>query len=193
MKDLIQNFSLERVSKSGAVFDEEKLKWFNREYIKMLNDETFIEHSRPFLPEWISATGDTMKRLIPVLRDKVAIFSDIEALFAPTGELAFVNKLADFGADRLLWKKNPDAKTSKAHLEECRARLEKIRFESFTADALKVAIWDYAETKGRGDVLWPLRVALTGQDKSPDPYVSASILGKDESLKRIDLAIKKLG
>jgi glutamyl/glutaminyl-tRNA synthetase len=193
MKDLISNFSLERVSKSGAVFDEEKLKWFNREYIKMLSDETFIEHARPFLPEWISATGDTMKRLVPVLRDKVAVFSDIETLFSPSGELAFANKLSDYPSEKLLWKKNPDAKASSVHLEECRTRMEKLRFESFTADAVKVAIWDYAEAKGRGDVLWPLRVALTGQDKSPDPFVSAAILGKDEALKRIDLAVKKLG
>ncbi len=199
MKDLIHNFSLERVSKSGAVFDEEKLKWFNREYIKMLDDAKFIEHARGFLPEWIGAASDTMKRLIPVLRDKIAIFSDIEALFSapsatnPTGgELAFVSKLSDFSAEKLLWKKNPDPKIAKAHLEECRTRLEKLRFESFTADAIKVAVWDYAEAKGRGDVLWPLRVSLTGQDKSPDPFVSASILGKDEALKRIDQAVQKL-
>ena len=193
MKDLIHNFSLERVSKSGAVFDEEKLKWFNREYIKMLSDEKFVEHARGFLPEWIGATSDTMKRLIPVLRDKIAIFSDIEALFSPAGELAFVNKLPEFPAEKLLWKKNPDPKAAKANLEECRALMEKIRFEGFTADAIKVAIWSYAESKGRGDVLWPLRVSLTGQDKSPDPFVSASILGKDEALKRIDLAVQKLG
>ncbi|MES2216547.1 MAG: hypothetical protein V4481_04610, partial [Patescibacteria group bacterium] len=57
---------------------------------------------------------------------------------------------------------------------------------------IKTALWSYAEANGKGDVLWPLRVALTGKDKSPDPFISAAILGKDESLKRISNAIATL-
>jgi len=192
MNDLIQNFSLERVSKSGAVFDEEKFKWFNREYIKLLSDDQFIEHTQPFLPEWISATGTKMKRLIPVLRDKISVFSEIEALFSTSGELAFLKAQPDYAPDLLLWKKNPDKAASRTHLDACRSLMEKVRFESFDAETVKAAVWPYAESKGRGDVLWPLRTALTGQERSPDPFVSAALLGKDEALARIDTAIKKL-
>lgn len=67
-----------------------------------------------------------------------------------------------------------------------------VQEKGFTVENIKDAIWTYAEEKGRGNVLWPLRVALTGQEKSPDPFVSAYILGMEESLRRIDLAISRL-
>jgi glutamyl/glutaminyl-tRNA synthetase len=69
--------------------------------------------------------------------------------------------------------------------------LERSPDGGFTAEALKQAVWPYAEKKGRGDVLWPLRVALTGQERSPDPFASAALLGKEESLRRIDAAIRR--
>jgi len=62
----------------------------------------------------------------------------------------------------------------------------------FTSETIKSTLWPYAEANGKGDVLWPLRVALTGQEKSPDPFVSASILGKKESIERINEALEKL-
>jgi glutamyl/glutaminyl-tRNA synthetase len=61
-----------------------------------------------------------------------------------------------------------------------------------TPEEVKTKIWDYATLKGRGQVLWPLRVALTGKDKSPDPFIVFSIIGKTEALKRIDSAIVKV-
>ena len=64
--------------------------------------------------------------------------------------------------------------------------------ENFTAEQIKTTIWSYVEFNGKGDVLWPLRVAVTGKDKSPDPFVSASLIGKNETLRRITVAIDKL-
>jgi len=189
--ELIKAFSIERVQKSGAIFDEEKLKWFNREYMKKLRDDDFISHAETFLPEWINTKSNLMKNILPLLRDKLSNFGEIQGLFDNDGELNFISRIHDYPADLLLWKKNPDVVTTKSRLNECRNLLEKIKFADFTAESVKDAIWSYAETKGRGDVLWPLRVALTGQVKSPDPFVSAAILGKDESLLRIDQAIKK--
>jgi glutamyl/glutaminyl-tRNA synthetase len=77
-------------------------------------------------------------------------------------------------------------------LTKVKELLSALDVKDFTAAVVKGAIWSYAEEKGRGNVLWPLRVALTGQEKSPDPFLSAYILGKEESLKRIDIAISKL-
>ncbi len=188
-EELVQDFSIERVQKSGAIFDEEKLKWFNREYLKKLSDDEFLSRAQAFLPEWIGSKSDVIKQALPLLREKISVFGDIEELFSPGGELAFTRKLTDYGAGLLLWKKNPDKEAARIHLNECRNLLQKIRFENFDAETVKTAVWPYAEAKGRGDVLWPLRVALTGQEKSPDPFVSAAILGKDESLARVDAAI----
>ncbi len=191
-EEIIKEFTLERVLKSGAIFDEEKLKWFNRQYITKLSDADFARHACPFLPEWIAPQSDTLKKLVPVLRNKIVTFGEISTMFLPTGELAFVQAISDYKKESLLWKKNPDVAVAQAHLVEVKKLLETVDTATFSADAVKQTIWAYVEAKGKGDVLWPLRMALTGQDRSPDPFVSASLLGKMESLTRIDMALKKL-
>jgi glutamyl-tRNA synthetase len=190
--EIIKEFTLERVQKSGAIFDEEKLKWFNRQYILKLSDADFAEHARPFLPEWIAPNSDLLKKLIPVLRDKIVTFGEISTMFVAGGELGFVHTTPNYQKEALLWKKNPDATAAHIHLSEVKKLLETVDIAAFTADTVKQTIWAYVEAKGKGDVLWPLRMALTGQDKSPDPFVSASVLGKTESLKRIETALKVL-
>ncbi len=192
VEEIVAGFSLDRVQKSGAIFDEEKLKWFNRQYIIKLSDTDFAEHAKPFLPEWIVPKSDTFKKLIPVLRDKITTFAEVATMFGVGGELAFVHKLSEYKKESLLWKKNPDAQIALKHLTEVREFLNLLAGENFTADTTKQAIWAYVETNGKGDVLWPLRMALTGQERSPDPFVSASLIGKEETLKRIDMALSKL-
>ncbi len=191
-EDILKEFSLERVQKSGAIFDEEKLTWFNRQYILKLTDEDFAEYARPFLPEWIVPKSDSFKKLIPVLKDKINTFSDVSTMLAGNGELAFVHRINDYTRDSLLWKKNPDPVAAATHLSGIKTALAPISNDQFDAATIKSAIWAYAEAKGKGDVLWPFRMALTGQDKSPDPFISAALLGKEESLKRIDAALAKL-
>lgn len=190
--ELVKSFSLERVQKSGAIFDEEKLRWFNRQYILKLSDGDFNSRAAVFLPEWLSAKSALFKRMLPLIKDKVSTFGEIALLFGENGELRFVKEPGDYDAGSLLWKKNPDKVSAAAHLKECRALIENLTDTGFAPEALKTALWGYAEANGKGDVLWPLRMALTGQEKSPDPFVSAAILGKDESLKRIDSALKKI-
>jgi len=188
------------------------LKWFNRQYLLKLSDKEFVEHSLRFLPEWLSlesqpAKSTLLDRLLPLIKDKISAFGEIKSLFDENGELRFVNKLTDYKAESLLWKKNPDKAATIIHLKECRRLIkalpsndsntdssasQSLASGSFMAESIKSAIWPYAEAKGKGEVLWPLRVALTGQEKSPDPFVSASILGREESLKRIDAALNKL-
>ena len=70
--------------------------------------------------------------------------------------------------------------------------LNDIEEESFNKDIIKEKIWPFADEVGRGDILWPMRYALSGQEKSPDPFQLAEIFGKKETLARISLAIEKL-
>ena len=194
--ELLEHWSLERVQKGGAIFDEEKLKWFNRQYIIKLSDEQFIENAKAFMPEWISTTSDITKRLIPLLKDKITIFEEITNMCGPQGELGFIKELPHYKAEMLLWKKEPDPISTVVHLKKAReaiAGLSSVSAKSsdYSVESIKASLWPYAEKVGKGNVLWPLRVALTGQDKSPDPFVSAFILGREESLKRIDIAINK--
>ena len=191
MEEIIKDFSLDRVQKGGAVFDEEKLKWFNKQYMAKLSDEDFIAHAQAFLPASISASSDTFKSILPLLREKINAFGEIAELLGPNGELSFIQALPEYEPTMLLWKKNPDAAIARSHLVFAQESIGKLP-DAFSADQAKATLWEYAEKNGKGDVLWPLRVALTGKDKSPDPFTSASILGRSESLKRIGAAITKL-
>lgn len=89
----------------------------------------------------------------------------------------------------------PEKKSSReaalTHLGEAKRMLEALSGE-FSEANVKNGLWDYATEKGRGAVLWPLRYSLSGKEKSPDPFVIASIIGKEETLKRIDAAIAAL-
>lgn len=192
MEEILRDFSLARVQKSGAIFDEEKLKWFNREYINGLSDESFQAHASAFVPEWIATSSPIFKRCLPLLREKISALTEISSLFAKEGELGFVHALKDYQAEALLWKKNPNKEVTTTHLRKIEDLVASVPDKTFTAEALRNAIWNYAENHGKGDVLWPFRMALTGQDKSPDPFVSAHIIGRTESLNRINIALKKI-
>ena len=190
--EIIKSFSLERVQKGSAIFDEEKLNWFNREYIKKLTDQDFDDKAKSFLPKLLLDSDEIYNRIKPLIREKIVVFGDITKMFELGGELAFVEKLADFPVDMLLWKKSPNREESLKHLNKTKEILQSVDSNLFTSDNIKNAVWNYAEESGRGNVLWPFRVALTGQEKSPDPFTSAYILGKVETLNRLDLAIAKL-
>lgn len=192
LPEIIKGFSLERVQKSGAIFDIEKLRWFNHQYLAKLDDDQFAAHSSAFVPEWIAASSPLFRRCIPLLREKISALGEIARSLGSDGELGFVRDVRDYAAESLLWKKNPDRLTALTHLTKSAELIAAIRDDSFTAEAVKNAIWHYAEAHGKGDVLWPLRMALTGQDKSPDPFACAFILGREETLKRISLAVNTL-
>ncbi|MBU6426859.1 glutamate--tRNA ligase [Patescibacteria group bacterium] len=210
LQELTEVFSLEKVQKAGAVFNQDKLRWFNRQYLMRLNDEEFIGKASKFMPEWlrVSNTGEQLPdsrfrgndirgngnniKIMPLIRDKIHAFGEIPMLFETGGELSFVRDLPDYAKETLLWKKNPDPKTALRHLNEISKLLSAVDENKFTTDNIKSALWSYAEANGKGDVLWPVRVAFTGQEKSPDPFVCAFILGKNESLSRIHKAIENL-
>ncbi len=193
MDQLKSDFDLSKVQKSGGTFNEDKLDWYNHEYVKALSDDDFLGRLQPYLG---SDKSLITAKTLPLIREKIISLSDAPKLFTGEGELSFIASLSDYPTERLLWKKNPDKEIASKHLIEVKALIESISKsdleDNFTADQIKTAIWPYVEANGKGDVLWPLRVAVTGKDKSPDPFVSASLIGKSETLKRIDLAVNKL-
>jgi hypothetical protein len=93
----------------------------------------------------------------------------------------------DIDQAKLAWK-TENVEQAKAHLAKTMELLQAYN-GNWNAEGVKSALWDYAESAGRGNVLWPMRYALSGRDKSPDPFVLADILGKDETLRRIQLHI----
>jgi glutamyl-tRNA synthetase len=183
LKEIIAAFDLAKVQKAGAIFDEEKLKWMNKQYMTKLSDEEYLDMAQKFVQ------GETLKRSLPVIRDRAHTFGDITDMFKMEGELGFVIDQPAYDAKKLIWKGDTAAAAS-LHIEKIIELLTMLT--SFSAEAVKNAIWPYAEEKGKGNVLWPMRFALTGRDKSPDPFISASILGKEEGLKRLNQACEAL-
>jgi len=197
LDQMIKEFNIAKVQKAGAIFNVEKLQWFNRQYISKLTDKQFIEGAKSFIPKWLDIDGEIFSRMMPLIREKMGVFCEISELFGidivgTVGELNFVNNLQIYPSQKLLWKKAPDREVTKSHLVECRKMIRELAGKSPTIEIIKSAIWPYAEAHGKGDVLWPLRMSLTGQEKSPDPFTCLYILGIDESLKRIDAAILSL-
>jgi glutamyl-tRNA synthetase len=182
MEDLKKVFDLEKVQKGGAVFNREKLDWFNKEWIKTKFIDTFATE---MIVQKLGISEDVAKRAVSAIAERLTKYSDLDN----SEEFGFYKNLPEYNVEKLSWK-NTEKQITAANLSKVKELLQGASFEN--AETIKSAIWQYAETVGRGDVLWPLRVALSGKDKSPDPFTLGFIFGKDETLKRIDLALQKL-
>ncbi len=192
LTELVSKFDIHKVQKAGAIFNPEKLKWFNREYITRLTDHDFNNRAVPFLPIWLKGDQVMYSRFQFIIREKISTFGEIGKMFERGGDLSFVRDFTEYEPDMLLWKKSPSREESKKHLGEIKNLISSVLESEFTVENIKSKVWSYAETSGRGNVLWPFRVAVTGQEKSPDPFTSSYLIGKDETLKRLDQAIAKL-
>jgi len=190
--DMVQEFELSDLHKSGAVFDIEKLRWYNREYLQRLSTDDFARAALPRTQkalqarnmDWNPAIGE---RLLPLLRERTSVWSDIET-YAAAGELDFFFNDPTIDPTELPGK-GSDASSARKHLAVLHEILFPLDTEIFADPArLKDTVWDYATEAGRGAVLWPMRFSLSGLLKSPDPFTIASILGKESTLRRLKAA-----
>lgn len=196
--ELVATFELSKVQKSPAMFNEEKFSWFNKEHIKRLPYEVLEEKMLTWLPDTIKNLpkydSKKYKKIIPILLDRITKFGDLTDL-AQAGEIAYFFETPVYETKALIWKTLVDDRegvpTTEIHLKKSIELLSSLAEEISTEEA-KAALWPYAEASGRGVVLWPLRFALSGRDKSPDPFTLVSVLGKAESIARITTAIVSL-
>ena len=187
--ELEKVFDLDKVQKAGAIFNEEKLNWFNREYIKLLSDVEKKTWVVKYLPEKLKGLSDDMiTKLVPVIIERVNYFGEIKD-FADQGEYDYYVAPPEFTIEKIVWKTDT-VDQSKAHLQKVYDVINNYT-DDWTVEGIKSTIWDYAESVGRGNVLWPFRYSLSGRDKSPDPFVLAFILGKSETLQRIKNILDK--
>ena len=192
---LIQSFDLTKVQKSPAVFNQEKLDWFNREYIKKLSSEQFWSHAESFVPaEYLAHTDAivTLQKIEGLIRDRIASFGDIKTLFE-AGEFGYFFVAPEIDPSMLIWKTLKDdlegLTKTKEYMQRVVVLLENVATDVWNYDTLKAVVAPYAQQEGNGNVLWPMRVALSGREKSPDPFELASILGKEATLKRLTAII----
>lgn len=192
-EELIEKFDIDKIQKSGGAFNEEKLDWMNKEHIKLLSsEEKFSNIKSRLLPYFESSQkfneADFIKKISDIVLNHISKWSDIDSMVRE-GELDYYFNKPEYDHSLLSWKGKPLSE-AKVHLQWVRDKILSVDGESFVnADKVKELIFDYATENGRGDVLWPLRVSLSGKEKSPDPFTLLYTLGRDESVSRIAKAI----
>ncbi len=186
--ELIEAFTIEKIHTGGAKFNEEKLLWTNKEFIKNKSDEDFLKEIIDRNPDK-NLDLTNVGKIVQVVRERVAVWSDIDSMWK-NGELHFFFQKPVYEKTLLYPKGLEDASIVVSHLQKAKELLE--NNVDWNAESIKTDLWDYASEVGRGNVLWPLRTCLTGRDKSPDPFIVAEILGKTETLSRIDTAVNIL-
>lgn len=179
LDELVKSFDLSKVQKAGGIFNVQKLDWFNKKYIDAMSLEDFEKNISQY---------NVPKKLLSLVKEKITKYSDIPDLLS--GELSFVDSISTFPKESLKWKQEPDLVNTKSYLKACIDILSALN--DFNKESVKSAIWPLAEEKGKGNVLWPMRYALSGKDKSPDPFTICEILGKEESIKRLQSAYELL-
>lgn len=195
-QELVQAFSLERVQKGGAIFSLVKLQATNRHYIRTLSGEDLLQRFDDFLKNKVgvqhsydlSNTAYWSKAIV-IEQERIATLEDlVEAL-----ELYKLDWTASYPAELLIWKKSDRATTSQL-LKKLIETISAFSTEDLNLEIMETELmaWIDQEDLGRGDTLWPMRVALTGKEHSPGPFEVASVLGKTETLRRLGLAQQKL-
>jgi glutamyl-tRNA synthetase len=185
--ELVEQFNISKIQKGGAVFDIDKLAWFNREHIKKISDADFILKIKE-----LTEMSNLHPTLITLIRERITTFSDMPTLLAPTGEFGhLVHDISITDYSKIIWKDATPEET-KEYLSHVISILEPFEDSDFTAEKIKTTLWDYATEKGRGAVLWPMRYLLSGLDKSPDPFTLMEILGKEKSLIRLRDGVQKI-
>ena len=183
-QEFIEAFEISRIHRSGGGFNIDKLDWFNREHLKKLSVDEQKTYVQKFLPERFSNLSDNvLNKLVPVIVERIHHFSEVVEM-ADQSEFDYYVSAPTFDESKLVWKTDT-LEQAKEHLKKVVELIHAYSGE-WNAEGIKSAIWDYAESVGRGSVLWPMRYTLSGRDKSPDPFILADILGKEETLKRLE-------
>jgi glutamyl-tRNA synthetase len=194
LSELLKQFSVDHIHKSGAVFDIKKFNWYNREYLKNYSNEDFVKYldlDTVDLSVNISFDSEEFKRIVPLIKERVYTRQEaIDEIKAGEYDFAFVAP-TNFAVDLLKWKNDKSVKDALPRLKQALSLLENADFSS--VESIKSELWSYAEEVGKGELLWPLRIALSGREKSPDPFTIAYIIGRVETIHRIKLACDKIG
>lgn len=193
MSELLEQFSVEHIQKGGAIFDIKKFNWYNREYLKKYSNVDFVKYlnlETVDLPIYFNIKGDEFLRLIPIIKERVHTRKEaIDEIKVGEYDFAFVTPV-DYDATLLKWKNDIELNMALPRLKQIMVLLEKADFSS--PESIKSALWKYAEEVGKGELLWPLRIALSGKERSPDPFTMAFIIDRAETMHRIKLACDKI-
>ena len=184
LEELIQAFDLDRVNKAGAKFDPEKTKWFQHHYLQKVDNGILAGQFKELLSKKGIETSLPIETIVALLKERATFVSDIWE----QGSFFFVAPDSfDEKAAKKAFKEGTDA-----ILQKVISLMNEV--EEFSAATIsdKIKGWITDNEIGFGKVMMPLRLSLVGEMKGPDVFVIASLLGKEESIKRIEKAIASL-
>ncbi len=192
-EELVRNFSIERVSKTAAVFDYEKLRWMNGVYLRNLSQEDLLEKIMPNLEKGLPSnverpiSREYVRQIVPLIQERIMTLAE-----APEYAEFFFRGNSDYDTSLLIGKKM----TPESSLKALRATQERISgldsFDHETLEATLRSLADELELKA-GQLFSPLRTACTGRTATPPLFETMEVLGKETCLRRLQTALEKLG
>ncbi len=187
LSELVEAFDYHHINKSPAVFDIQKLRWMNGEYIKKMDAEEFYEKALPYMKEVLKKDYD-FRKIAGMVQTRIETFPDIPEL------VDFFEEVPEYDSAMYCHKKmKTTEETSLNVLKEILPVLEE--HEDYTNDPLFAALSAFVKEKGykNGYVMWPLRTAVSGKQMTPAGATEImEIIGKEETIKRVKAAIEKL-
>ena len=187
LSELVEAFDYHHMSKSPAVFDINKLKWMNGEYLKAMDFDKFYELAEPYIKKVITKDYD-LKKIASLIKSRIEILPDIKE------QIDFFEAVPEYDTAMYCHKKmKTNEETSLEVLKEILPRLE--AWDDYSNDALFGLLKGFAEEKGykNGYVMWPVRTAVSGKQNTPGGATEImEVLGKAESVERIKNAIELL-
>jgi glutamyl-tRNA synthetase len=186
--ELKEKFDLEGLNKSPSIFDTAKLRWFNAEYMRKTSPEHFEELAKPWLSKALDPEKFDLHRLSELLHGRTEVLSDLP------GMVQFLAEMPEFSPELYVHKKmKSDESVALTALKAMKPVLEAVA--PWTEEALHEALMAAIAGSGmkNGQVLWPLRVAISGQASTPGGAIEiAYLLGRGETLSRLDRSIRQL-
>lgn len=186
LEELIQEFTINRVNKSGARFDSEKAKWFNQQYLQKKTDAELADlFSIVLSNRGIQSSPEFVQKIVNQVKER-AVF--VEDIWEQSSYYFEAPKEYDAKALKKFWKDD-----TSAIITDCLEIIKSV--ESFTSQDIEDRIKEYINNKedlGFGKVMNPLRLAIVGAAKGPHLFDILELLGKEESVSRIEIALKRL-
>lgn len=185
MDDLIRLFSLEKCSKSGARFDYEKAKWFNHQYIQLLSDRQITELFIPVLEEHgVDIDKDYIEKVVGLVKERVSFVKELwdQSFFFFEAPETYDEKTV-----KKRWKED-----TPSQLTELAEVLKKI--DDFSSANQETIVKNWIESKGYhlGNIMNAFRLAVVGESKGPHMFDITALIGKEETIRRIETAIQRI-
>lgn len=188
LEELCEIFKISGISKSPSIFDIEKLKWMNSEYLRNMSVEKFLEYAEPYIRQAVKNPNIKLIKIAAILQKRTEVLTEIP------GKLGFIDVLPDYDIEFYTNKKSKtNSEVSLQMLEECKKFIENVG--EWNEESIKAGLVNLAAELGvkNATLMWPLRIAVSGELVTPGGAVEiCDILGREECLKRIEHGINIL-